>query len=67
MRSGAGWAAPSDSASIVWPSDIESTANNYWVALNIAENGGIFRSSGTFQNLNAPSGDDNGPGGYWHL
>ena len=52
----AGDAATSDSASIVWPSDIESSANNYWVAVNIAENGGIYRSSGTFQNLNAPSG-----------
>ena len=51
-----GAAVTSDSAVIVWPSDVESTANNYWVGLNIAMNGGIFRSSGTFQDLNAPSG-----------
>ena len=57
----------SDSAVIVWPSDVESTANNYWVAVNVADNGGIFRSSGTFQDLNAPSEHDNGPGGYRHL
>jgi hypothetical protein len=51
----AGDADDGDSASIVWPSDIESTANNYWVGVNVADGGGIYRSSGTFQNLNAPS------------
>ncbi len=51
----AGNADPSDSAVIVWPSDVESTANNYWVGVNVETGGGIYRSSGTFQDLNAPS------------
>ncbi len=51
----AGAVATTDSAVVVWPSDVESTANNYWVGVNVASNGGIYRSSGTFQNLNAPS------------
>ena len=41
------------SAVIVWPSDVESTAQNYWVGVNAGTGGGVFRASGSFQPLDA--------------
>ncbi len=44
--------AVNDSATIVWPSDVESSAANYWVGLSLADTGDVYRNSGNFQPLN---------------
>ena len=47
-------AGDNESAILVWPSDVESSAENYWVGLSVGPapvTGGVYRNSGSFQKL----------------